>query len=802
MTFEDGYAALECIIERNPQAGFEGRNEAQTRFDLIDDVLKEVLEWPRDCITVESCVEGGYSDYELHDRGVIAVVEAKREGVSFVLPTSTKSGLCRIAPILSDKANASLRAAMVQAINYSSLRGVSPTIVTNGHQWVIFLGSRQDRIPPLEGRALIFPSLVSMKDNFATLYEAAAWPHIKTAKLASLLSDAPEPPPPALSNALSRYPGSRLRNSLQTNLQILGELLLQDLPSEEQYSNQFMAECYASSGALSSYSNMSKELLKSRSAEILPEMGAIEQPATTKSGINPALSEEGVSAAASHRPIVLLGGVGVGKSTFLQHLVKVDARSIFEDAIAITVDYGQGATFSSPSEYAIEQIRNDLYEKYNIDIEDADFVEDLYRADLKRFDRSIDGLSLKDEDPTEYSKRRRIFLRERVENRSDHLKRSIERIIRTRRRQVVVFLDNVDQRDHEDQNEVFLTANELAASWAATVFVTLRPETYYESSRYGAISGYHPRVFSIAPPRTDVMLKKRIEFALKVLETGGEARAPRGGFSFESENLELFLRALHRNVQDNRQLMELIDNLAGGNMRRALGFVTQFIGSGHVDTGKIIAIERDSPGSYRIPVHEFLRAIMYGDNEYYNPASSPVANVFILDRPQFRCHFLIPIILDFISRHGAVKGSSGYVASEQLYNYLQRLGYEVGECDFALNSMARYRLIEAPLSNFDAKQTDRARITTVGNYTLTNLIAMFTYLDAVVVATPILSLEAKSKIDVVYTIADRLNRVETFRAYLDDAWNAAALDGAEWAWTATSGKLQQDVDRVRSRVSP
>jgi hypothetical protein len=801
LSLDTGFTELEGLIEREraTQDGSTDRNEAQTRFDVIDSVLKTVLEWPSELIRVEQHATDGYTDYELQDLGTLAIVEAKREGISFSLPIEGQSGLCGIAPLVADRSNKDLKAAMEQVMRYASHRGVAPCVVTNGHQWVAFLGSRNDGVAPLAGKALVYPSLEAIAANFVTFYNVLSYEGIRAKRIFADLSIGVAAPPAPLAASIPTYPGAQRRNSMQTNLQIMGEVMLEDMPQEEAYSDLFLQQCYATSGALSSYAEISRELLTSRSAAMLSQMGAVEQPAATKKGLNPALSDEALSAAASHRPIVLLGGVGAGKSTFIQHLVRVDARSVFQDAIAVTVDYGRGATFDTPSEYAIDQIRTILLEQYDIDVDDSKFVEDLYKKDLERFDRSVDG-QLKRIDERTYLLRRIDFLRGLLEKRSDHLRRSVARIVRSHRRQVVIFLDNVDQRDHEDQNKVFLAANELAGSWEATVFVTLRPETYYESQRYGAISGYHPRVFAIAPPRTDVMLQKRVEFALQVLETGGDVRTSGGGLTLESENLELFLRVLEGNFKRNRPLLALIDNLAGGNMRRALSFVTQFVGSGHVDTAKIVSVEERDPGEYFIPIHEFLRSLMYGDNEFYDPQTSPIANLFAIDRPEPRNHFLLPLTLEYVLSRGDAKDSAGYVELGDVYHHLQGLGFALEAISFALNHLGRFRLIEAPLSDFDVAHADRARITTVGAYTLSKLPGLFTYCDAVLADTPIMAQEIRARIGTVHSIVDRLARVKAFSAYLDDCWAGVGLGADGWAWPPVSAALGKDVARIESRT--
>jgi len=43
----------------------------------------------------------------------------------------------------------------------------------------------------------------------------------------------------------------------------------------------------------------------------------------------------------------------------------------------------------------------------------------------------------------------------------------------------------------------------MADQWDGMIYVTLRPDTYHSSARRGALTGYHPKAFTIAPPRVD-----------------------------------------------------------------------------------------------------------------------------------------------------------------------------------------------------------------------------------------------------------------------------------------------------------
>jgi hypothetical protein len=68
-------------------------NEAQTRFDVIDRLIREVLSWPNGQVRVEPHTTGrrrGYIDYILTSGDDKIIVEAKKAGAAFPSPTRRK----------------------------------------------------------------------------------------------------------------------------------------------------------------------------------------------------------------------------------------------------------------------------------------------------------------------------------------------------------------------------------------------------------------------------------------------------------------------------------------------------------------------------------------------------------------------------------------------------------------------------------------------------------------------------------------------------------------------------------------
>ena len=799
--YDAGKTALDALLSwADAHAVGADRNEATTRLHLIDGLLEDVLQWDKASIRCEEPAGSGRVDYACGAPAMLFILEAKREGVYFELPAGTRTGTHTIESLVSGAAGRALRDALQQVAGYAALNGVGPAAVCNGHQLVLFLANRTDGVPPLQGKALVFAGLDDMRNDFRLLWDNASKFGVEERRIYQTLQLTPASAPRPLSSTLPQYPGTKRRNDLQSGLDILGELFLEDVTRLEELRKDFLRDCYASSGALSQYAEVSKRILQTRYAMLRSEGDVEHEAVESKKGLTPSLTQDMLAAAASRRPIVLLGDVGVGKTTFIQRLVHVDAEEVFENTITLYIDLGSTTTLTTLDSFIVDEGIRQLRDRYEVDVDEAELVESVYNGALNRFDRGYLG-KLKEVDPPSYQRERINYLRSMVEDRPGHLRAVLEHLRSSWRRQLVVFLDNIDQRNSADQEQVFLIANELAQHWPATVFVTLRPETFYRSSRSGTLSGYQPRVFTIAPPRADIMLQRKVDFALKQIADTGRLGSFPVGVSVDSASLTAFLEVLSENFRSNDRLLALIDNIASGNMRLALQFVSGFIGSGHVNTRKIIDIYTDS-GEYKIPVHEFLRALLFGDGEYYDPDASPIANLLRITRPDGREHFLLPLLLSHVQALGEQLAQDGYVPVEQLYSFAQQLGFEQDQIASALEHGRAKRLLNASPRYSGDNLYLNYRITSVGAYTTKVLLGYFAYLDAVSVDTPIVDLSYRQLIHDARSLTERVVRTEYFRVYLDKQWAKIAGQNLPWEWPAASRQAADDVRRVGKVADP
>jgi len=605
------------------------------------------------------------------------------------------------------------------------------------------------------------------------------------------------PPPPKLSRHLVSYPGSAIRDELDLELEILGDLFLYQLIREPEFEEDFLRECYCSSGALSQYSLLSRELLKRR--YVTQEKQQEVRTASDKGGASAAFQEVIQTRGITRRPIIVIGDVGVGKSIFLRHLIRVDAVAELQDAVVIYIDFGAGPALRSDiSQYIADQFERHLLEAYEIDINEDGFVRGIYHPEMQRFRHGIHG-QLYDSDPGLYRTREIERLTELTAVRETHLKRSFEHIVRGQGRRIIVFLDNVDQRDDQFQEAVFVTAQTFAESWPVTAFVTLRPETYNASRRHGSLSAYQPRVFTIAPPRIDLVLHKRFTYA--------ENRLAAGTFSLGSEGITLssdllrdYVQILLQSLSESYSLAEFIDNMSNGNVREALSLLQMFVGNPHVATDRFIETYRRQ-GRFQVPLHSLVQALALDEKNYFDPASSPLPNIFDIVSTDGREHFLVALIAQFVQGTAGTRlGQAGYVEEEEIYGYCQSYGFQPAQIKAAIDRMIVKALIQSgPRNEADVEQPTLIRITQKGAYTVQRLCGMFAYLDAVVVDTPIVDPDVRVQVTNCQTLADRADRVTVFLDYLEAQWAAIHPKPDGFNWTTHSANVRDEISRFSNR---
>ncbi len=779
----EGKKRLAAIISTFPTDS-QHWNEAQNRFQFIDRLIVECLGWERRDMEVESSDElGGRADYLL-GRPSKAVLEAKREANIFDIPPTGSPALARkLQPLI--RASKSLEQAIHQVIPYCAIHGAQVAIVCNGPQTVIFQALTPGQ-SPLEGECYFFNGFDSYLEHFPVLWKLLSPEGITENRAYRELALHRNPRiPPKASTYIPEPHKYRYRNEFQENLRSLSSLLLEEIEDNPKLKSSFYAECYVPIEANNRHLLLSKNIIASRYKRVGEDgisPSALETVTVVDGSGEMKITDPLVIGMAGSRPIVVIGDVGVGKTSFFENLFETLESTEKANTYFIHINLGIKANLSQDiKSFVLSEIPNVLKTKYGVDIDSSAFANAIYHSELLDFDNSVKGL-LRDIDEQQYKLERVAFLMEKINRRDMHLQASLGHLAHGRNKQIILVLDNADQRTFSVQQETFLIAQELAATRNLIVFVALRPSTFYISKTTGALSAYQNKILTIAPPPADDVIQKRLIFAARVAE-GKVAPAALSGIRLHLGSVVSFINAMLRSIRTNDRIRQFLSNITGGNTRAVIELITGFFGSPNVDSRKIVRYEEDG-GTYKIPLHEFTKHALLGEYAYFNSQSSFVAcNIFDVSAADPREHFLASLIASFLaSNNHATHHNDGFLTGQEIRTEMMRHGFVDEQIRQSLKTLATKKLIETPHAHYREIQVDdrdpaelfHYRATSVGIYHIRFWSGSFAFLDAVSTDTPIFDEQARAQISrfaASFEIGDRYQKADCFRRYLETQWH-------------------------------
>lgn len=793
------YAYVQFLKHRSLMEAAKGTNEATTRLRAIDTMVFDVLGWDHNDVDVETYVRvEGYADYVLrHGEVSIGVIEAKRDGETFVLTGSQYSAEPVGFGLLSKESKAA-REAVAQAAGYAASLGARYVAITNGHQYIVALAF----VPgvSIEHRSVIvFESLDAIAQRFRVFFDALSPSGVRANALASKLIESRRAPAPAkLSTSIHGYPIPADRNVLANEI---GWVLstVWDKANENDAEEDFLRRCYVipepSKGTLA----QAKEIIEQRAdldgravlAEVHPQTDARQLVIATR----------------PEKPIIVLGRVGHGKSTFLDYLRLIEAKEQLANYIQVEIDFlDRPANASEVQGYVFRTFDQQILDRYQIDIREATFSRAALDSELRRFRTTVRG-SRNAKGSPEQQQVEDEFVENYQKNEHQYLSVAVRHLRRSRHKSLAIFFDNLDRQDDPIQVQAFLQSSALARDWEALVFVCLRPGTFHRSAATGTLDAIAPRTIAIAPPRPDIVLKKRFDFAREVA-AGDSARAGSlqaasfgKNISAELPSAASFFECCRDSFAQNRDLIQVFAAVANGDMRALLRFVREFLTSQHLNTKKIV--EKINAGGYLLAAHEAIRALLYGNYWHYDPNKSVFPNVFDIEHADGTEHFIRLIALYFLQRQTDTSSNHGFMANKDVVEYLCQIGYGQDTAHAAIAWLLRTKCVEDRLGeNMFVAQQDQVRITALGRFVVSDLVRTFEYADAVVVDTPITDSFVRAKIKDEHTIEARVTRCRLFKQYLDSCSAALRDADATSLWTDVSNALDADTDRVIARLSP
>jgi energy-coupling factor transporter ATP-binding protein EcfA2 len=748
--------ALECFKRVTNPINI-ALSESDTRTKIIDPVFK-CLGWEEEDITREECSGLGFVDYVFRrGKTPLLVVEAKKFGSSFLLPKAFTKRRYRINGAISS--DNTIREAIDRAQRYSIETGTKYAAVTNGHQYVIFESFRYGG-NWREGFCIIFTSFEDMIGNFALFWNILSKEAVCSGSLTRYLSEETVPSA-GFKRPLDLIHNPQAickRNTLSQSLTPLISYIFQDLTSDSHL--DVLKKCYVNQEQMNDTDTVTKIGFDGTPYDSKkPNISWAEQTAASFASHFERYSKE-----APGSVIMLLGGTGCGKTTFLHHFFKVNMADR-KDVLWFYVDFKGSPT---DPEHIEAFILNSVVADYDA----------RYRKDLEE---QLDNIGPQSVKPT-------------LENLV-----SLFAALRLKGYTTSIVLDNVDQHTYVTPSypeRVFLLAQSISYSLKTVALLTLREESYFRSTRSGVLDAYYVPKFHIAPPDFEVLIRSRINYALDFLRRDNAKIKDIIGFPIrDKETLTLFFDIINYSIRQSRRvgrdILRFIDQVSGQNRRQALDFMNEFMISGNTDIDEIIKIEYalSSNGThYQIPLHQFVKSIMLQDSIYFSSVQSSFFNLFDVNPQYTDSHFLHLRIINYLEKWKNYFATleKGFVKINQILDEAESVGINQKAVEDSVKKLAAYGLIEFDnQSRIGYDTAVYARVTVTGQYYLERLAYMFAYVDLVFQDTPICeeetleslrkSLVISPQTDKIERLQIRFCRVQRFLKYL------AEMETAEFA---------------------
>lgn len=735
----NGHAIAEELAK-----AFFGRamNEANTRHQIIDPLLHDILGWPRSSVRVEEKVHPGFSDYVLRDRAdrVVLLIEAKKEGQYFALPAKIAKRkqdhhFVRLRTLMTDKSTA---AAVRQAAEYCPALGCEFACVTNGHEFIVFRAFVRGR-DFADADALVIASLVFFSDSYIQAhnllsYDAVVAEQSLQREIQSRRHSGRELYYPK--SGIAHYDAPVAKNPFAKYLDPLARRYFGDIAPTDA---RMMKHCYVfARGTEEVEKSMKGRLCDSLTPYFLAD-GA-KEVVDYRSGGHLA---KHIAASLKHIEggdvVILYGGKGAGKSTFLRKVLYHEPPLEFQlHAFPVIAD-----CLSAPQQKT--ELTAHVWDQVITALDQNRVLSAPLEALVTLFEDRFAVAQV--QDLAGYEPGSMDYIRERnrlvLEWRRDspYVAKRLRQYWERKGKILVLAIDNTDHLPAMLQDHCFLLAKTIARELACVVVISMREERYCRARTAGVLDAYHNRGFHLAAPDLSGVFAKRLGLLISDLNQNTHKHLhavipPDAPY----EQLARFFSVALRQFRDpDNALRRFLYECSRDNTRIALDFFTQFASSGYTHVEEMI-----SKKNWTVIGHQVIKPMMVPERFNYDENKSLIPNLFQCRTSTRGSHFTMLRILASLRRGLTTSPErGGYTRVDALLDDFESRFAMRADCEAALDVMLNHGLLEASnrldcyrveKAGTDGREfihADEVRITAFGVYALDHLSCCFAYVDLV-----------------------------------------------------------------------
>ncbi len=565
-------------------------------------------------------------------------------------------------------------------------------------------------------------------------------------------------------------------------------------PDETKWSEEILEKGYCSSDEITKYNSTLESLLKDR----IMLKGGVESLKTTKKKaevIDRALHNAVKCKKDVPDPFILIiGGVGSGKSMFIERYYKflIDEK-IRNKMFWSVIDFN-----TAPQD--ITNLESWICQEFINDFSSRNGGHDFFSFEnLKRY--FAPDIARRENGP--YALLRDSAFESYVEKITDDITRWYddpeklsEGIIRYYSKDknipIVVVFDNVDKRDRDQQLSIFQSVQWFRSKNKCFSILSLRDETFDAYKDSPPLDAFlKPFAFRIVPPRFINVVKRRLELAINYLASQTDKTLtyslPNGiQVTYPSTKIGKYLLTIYLSVfNPKRKISLILEALSGKNIRRALEMFTEILISGYFGDDLIFSITEGN--KFYIPEWLVIRVLMRTNYEFFADNHGYTQNLLAVQaESKTSNNFILLEVLEYLANRRKKRTSfkiEGYIYVPDIEVHCSKLGYSKEDIFWALELLLNRGLIIA-----DHQRTkgisgqDYIKISASGYYHLRFLASRTEYLSSIPIDTYYNNRDiAQRFVDISYdSMKNRRKRLELLKEYLTSEYQNYKLSVQEF----------------------
>ncbi|MGE6778723.1 type I restriction endonuclease [Vreelandella titanicae] len=478
-----------------------------------------------------------------------------------------------------------------------------------------------------------------------------------------------------------------------------------------------------------------------------------------------------------HKVLLVIGSVGAGKTTFIDHLQYVALpEELINSTLWCRINMNN-APVSSNEIYSwlrsgiIESCRNSLPE---IDFDDLEVIKKIYGVELSKFTKGIGKLY--EGNSSLYFEKMGEHLESIVDDEKKVANAHLRYACGERGKLCIIVLDNCDKKNRDEQLLMFEAAQWLQNEFRCLVILPLRDETFDNHQNEPPLDTVlKDMVFRIEPPLFQQVLINRIKLALGELGKGRSKKLtfnlPNGiKVNYPQSDQAYYLTSILKSLfEHDRFARRIIMGLAGRNIRKALEIFLEFCNSAYISEEQIVKIKQ-SRGKYVIPYDQVAIVLLRMNRRFYDDKISYIKNLFSRNPGDVKsahfCRYLILVWLKDKFYTAGDSGLKGYFKKHKLKASLLPYGLSSEIIDREIDYLLKSQCIIAEHLRLDSlEDEDLIRLGPAGFVHL-ELTQNVTYLGTIVEDTLF------DNRDLAYSIGEKIRLQESQlhpRTYYDNA---------------------------------